>query len=356
MIGNTKDMSSDLLGRVRDALNMGNPLAVMGGNTKRFLGRSVAAAQVLTPLLVGEHRGIVHYDPTELVLTARAGTPLSDIEAVLAERGQMLACEPPHFGPQATFGGMVAAGISGPRRPWSGAVRDLVLGCRLIDGRARHLRFGGEVMKNVAGYDVSRLMAGSFGCLGVLTEISMKVMPKPGHRRTLRIDVDAAQALRHMDDWAREPAPISAAYHDGTALFVRLEGGSGSVQAWSHKIGGGDADETIWDDLREHRLPFFDDTGPLWRLSVPRATPPIELAGAVLIDWAGCQRWLRTEADGATIRRIVQGVGGHAIAYRGQTDEPFHPLSAPLLALLQRLKSQFDPQGLFNPGRLYGSL
>jgi len=342
---------------VRAAFDAGTPLAIHGGNTKRFLG--AASRGTAFALDMRAHSGIVHYDPAELVLTARCGTRLEDIEAVLAERGQMLACEPPHFGANATFGGMVAAGLSGPRRPWVGAVRDFVLGCRVIDGEGHAMRFGGEVIKNVAGYDVSRLMTGSFGCLALLTEVSMKVLPKPSHQYTLCLDIDVGDALRRLSGWAREPLPITGACHDGSALMVRLEGGRGSVDAGAARLGGRQVDDAFWTELREHRLPFFAGSLPLWRLSLPPATAPLDLSGEVLVDWGGAQHWLRTAADAATVRHAAAQAGGSAIVYRGHdtaADAPFQPLSEPLLALHQRLKQRFDPRGLFNPGRLYPAL
>lgn len=338
--------------QVRTAISQRQPLALRGGGTKQFLGREVNG----TTLDTRAHRGILRYDPTELIITARAGTPLTDIEAALAERGQMLACEPPHFGAQATFGGMVAAGIAGPRRPWVGSVRDFVLGCRLIDGHARHLRFGGEVMKNVAGYDVARLMAGSFGCLGVLTEISMKVLPVAACRLTLRLELDAAMALRQLTSWASQPLPITGACHDGQALYLRLEGGNGSVESSAKRLGGQVADDSFWLALREQQLPFFTDSQSLWRLSLPPATPLLNLPGTQVLDWGGAQRWLRSEADADTLRRVVSEAGGHATLWRAGTRagvSSFHPLAPAVLALHQRLKAQLDPAGVFNPGRMY---
>lgn len=342
--------SADLLQeQVRAAMHAGTPLAIRGSNSKLFLGRPIPAQT----LDVRIHRGIIHYDASELVLTARAGTALADIEASLAERGQMMPCEPPHFGPEATFGGMVAAGLSGPRRPWAGAVRDFVLGCRLLDGVGRHLRFGGEVMKNVAGFDVSRLLAGSLGCLGVLTEISIKVLPQPRHCRTLRLDLDLQEALRRLASWRSQPLPITGACHDGVALFLRLEGSRGSVDTTATRLGGETADPKFWDELREQRLPFFGGTLPLWRLSVPATAPVLNLPGTALHDWAGAQRWLRSSADSATIRSAAAAVGGHATAYLGHAMQPFHPLPGPLLTLHQQLKTRLDPNNLFNPGRMY---
>lgn len=344
------DASAALLEQVNHALNRSTALRIQGGNSKAFLGRKVAGEVLDTRA----HRGIVSYDPTELVITARTGTPLAELEAALDAAGQMLTCEPAQFGGAATLGGMVAAGLSGPRRPWSGAVRDLVLGTRLITGTGKHLRFGGEVMKNVAGYDLSRLLAGSFGCLGVITEVSLKVLPKPRQCLSLRLEMDTALALRKLAEWGQQPIPLSAASHDGRALHVRLEGGEGSVAAARERLGGELIESTYWAELREQRLGFFADPRPLWRLSVPTNTGVLALPGEQLIDWGGAQRWLKSDADAALIRQIADEVGGHATCFTaGHCDSPFQPLAAPLLRYHRQLKNQLDPQGIFNPGRLY---
>ncbi len=347
------DASALLLDQVNQALAAKTPLRIQGSGSKAFLGRA-AEGQLLD---VREHRGIVSYDPTELVVTARAGTPLAELEATLDEAGQMLPCEPPHFAEGATVGGMIAAGLSGPRRPWSGSVRDFVLGSRVITGQGKHLRFGGEVMKNVAGYDLSRLMAGSFGCLGVLTEVSLKVLPKPRLCTSLRLEIDLERALLKLAEWGQQPVPISAASHDGKALYLRLEGGEGSVNAARERIGGEDLGPGYWNELREQRLAFFADPRPLWRLSLPNHTPALGLPGDQLVDWAGAQRWLKSDADAVTIRGIAVEVGGHATCFTaGATTNPFQPLSAPLLRYHRQLKAALDPQGIFNPGRMYSEV
>ncbi|HEX8596186.1 MAG TPA: glycolate oxidase subunit GlcE [Pseudomonas sp.] len=346
------DASKQLLEQVNQALENRLPLRIQGGGSKSFLGREVAG-EILD---VRGHRGIVSYDPTELVITARAGTPLSELAAALDAAGQMLPCEPPTFG-EATVGGMVAAGLSGPRRPWSGSVRDFVLGTRVITGQGKHLRFGGEVMKNVAGYDVSRLMAGSYGCLGVLTEVSLKVLPKPRLCSSIALEMDSEHALRRLAEWGQQPIPISAASHDGRVLRVRLEGGEGSVAAAHERLGGEQFDPTYWLELNEQRLEFFTSGLPLWRLSVPNNTGVLDLPGEQLLDWAGAQRWLKSDADGATIRAIASAAGGHATCYsHGLDDSPFHPLPSLLLRYHRQLKAQLDPHGIFNPGRLYAEI
>jgi len=347
------DDGERLVAEVSQALDRGTPLPIRGGNSKAFLGRPVAG----TPIDTRSHRGVVSYDPTELVITARAGTPLGELNAALDAAGQMLPCEPPAFGGAATVGGMVAAGLAGPRRPWSGSVRDFVLGCRVITGRAKHLRFGGEVMKNVAGYDVSRLLAGSFGCLGLITEVSLKVLPKPRALGSLTLDLDAGEALRELSAWRRAALPVSGACHVDGRLHVRLEGGVGSVASALDRIGGAELDPRFWHALREHRLAFFDDPRPLWRLSLPNASPLVPLPGDTLLDWAGAQRWLKSDAPPATIRQIAHAAGGHATCFTPHADaEPFAPLPTALLRFHQQLKQQLDPRGLFNPGRLYAGL
>ena len=347
-----RDASEQLLEQVNQALQTATPLRIQGGGSKAFLGREVAGEILDTRA----HCGIVSYDPTELVITARAGTPLRELAAALDAAGQMLPCEPPDFG-DATVGGMVAAGLSGPRRPWSGSVRDFVLGTRVITGLGKHLRFGGEVMKNVAGYDLSRLMAGSFGCLGVLTEVSLKVLPKPRLCSSIALEMDSEHALRRLAEWGQQPIPISGASHDGRVLRLRLEGGEGSVAAAHERLGGEQFDPAYWHELNAQRLEFFTSGQPLWRLSVPNNTGVLDVPGEQLLDWAGAQRWLKSDADGATIRAIASAAGGHAICYsHGLEDSPFHPLPSPLLRYHRQLKAQLDPHGIFNPGRMYAEI
>jgi len=347
------DNSGHLLEQVRQALDSGTPLSIRGGNSKMFLGRKVAGQE----LDVRSHRGVVSYDPTELVVTVRAGTPVAQLAQILEAEGQMLPCEPAHFDGLATVGGMVASGLSGPRRPWSGSVRDYVLGCRLITGQAKHLRFGGQVMKNVAGYDVSRLLAGSFGCLGVLTEVSLKVLPKARKAHTLSVPVDAASALKSLSQWYRAALPVTGALYAGDRLYVRLEGGSGSVEEACERIGGNEAGSDIWTDLREHRLAFFDDVRPLWRVSVPANTPVIDLPGDSLLDWGGAQRWLKSDAPAQRVRELAASAGGHATCFTPHDDiEPFHPLPQAMMRYQRQLKAKMDPAGIFNPGRMYPDL
>jgi glycolate oxidase FAD binding subunit len=334
------------------------PLRIAGSGSKSFYGRDTQG----DALDATGYRGIVSYEPTELVLTARAGTPLAEIEAELAARRQMLAFEPPHFGAGATLGGCIAAGLSGPRRAYTGAVRDYVLGARMIDGKGEVLNFGGQVMKNVAGYDVSRLLAGSLGTLGLLLEISLKVLPVPVEELSLRFDMAEREAIDAMNRWAAQPLSLSATcYHDGV-LTVRLSGAAAAVRSVRTKLGGEvvpDA-EVFWRSVREQQHAFFqaDVAGrdhALWRLSLPPTATALNLPGRQLIEWGGALRWLVSDAPAANIRQAAAAPGGQATLFRGAASnaEPFHPLSPALLQLHQRLKKSFDPHGIFNPGRMY---
>lgn len=351
-----QDIIKHLSNTVREAGRDHRPLRIQGSGSKSFYGRAVQGVA----LDVSPYRGIVSYEPTELVLTARAGTPLAEIEAVLADQRQMLPFEPPHFGPAATLGGCIAAGLSGPRRAYSGAVRDYVLGVRMIDGKGEDLRFGGQVMKNVAGYDVSRLMTGSLGTLGLLLEVSLKILPLPAEELTLRFDMAEREALQTMNRWAAQPLSLSATCYADGALSVRLSGASAAIKSVRQKLGGEVVDDaaSFWRSVREQQHPFFKTNETLWRLSLPSTAAAITVPGRQLIEWGGALRWLESDASSATIRETVAALGGHATLFRNTelNNEPFHPMTPPLLALHQRLKKTFDPHGIFNPGRLYQNL
>ncbi len=350
------DIGAELQERVRAAARDGVALAIRGGGTKSFYGHDVAGE----PLSLSEHRGIVNFEPTELVITARAGTLMSNIEAALAKHGQIPGFEPPHFGAQASLGGTIACNLSGPRRPYTGAARDFVLGCRVINGKGEILSFGGEVMKNVAGYDVSRLMAGSLGTLGVLLEVSLKVLPAPEAEMTLVFECDADDALERMNDWGGLPLPLSATCHDGENLHVRLSGAEDGIRAARKRIGGEPQVRAgeWWHKVREHDHGFFSGNTPLWRLSLASNTPSLPLAGRWLHEWGGAQRWLLSDEPAARIRAIVAEAGGHATLYRGDRDaiDVFHPLSNGLKSLHGRLKDAFDPARILNPRRMYRDL
>jgi glycolate oxidase FAD binding subunit len=350
------DISSELQQQVFDAFHNETPLNITGGGSKSFLGHAAHGQ----PVDVSKHCGIVEYDPSELVLTARSGTPLREIEAALAKANQMLAFEPPHFGDHATLGGTIACALSGPRRPYSGSARDFVLGCQMLNGRGEILRFGGKVMKNVAGYDASRLMAGAFGSLGIMLEISLKVLPRPAATITVAHECSAAETITGMSTLLGKPYPVDAACYHGDRLYVRISGSAQGIREARSRIPGDVVPDagSFWHALREHQLPFFKRSGALYRIVVKPATQPLNIEGAWLLDWGGAQRWLYSDEDIATIRRRVELVGGHVTVFRGskQSEDVFQPLSGPLLAIHRRLKAAFDPNNIFNRGRLYADL
>lgn len=329
------------------------PLRLRGGGTKDFYGARLDGKVLDTR---GYH-GVVNYEPSELVVTVRAGTPLVQLEKTLAERGQMLAFEPPHYGQGATVGGCVAAGLSGPRRASAGSARDFILGVRLLDGRAQDLHFGGEVMKNVAGYDLSRLVTGSLGTLGLLLEVSFKVLPVPKSEATLRFEMDERGAVEKMNEWAGKPLPISATcFHDG-ALTIRLSGAEAGVRAAREKLGGESVDDgsAFWTSVREQTAEAFRGPEPLWRLSLRPSTPPLGLSGRQIIEWNGALRWIASPAPAQQIRDAAAKAGGHATLFRShdKAASVFHPMPKAMFDLHLRLKKTFDPAGIFNPGRMY---
>jgi glycolate oxidase FAD binding subunit len=353
------DASLQFADRIREAASRGTPLRLRGGGTKDFYGQGLEGDLLDTRV----HAGILDYEPTELVITARAGTPLEDVERALLQAGQWLPFEPPHFGAGATLGGMVAAGLSGPGRASAGAVRDYLLGAKIMDGRGEGLSFGGRVMKNVAGYDVSRLLAGSLGTLGLVLEVSLKTLPLPACQRTLTLAMSERQALETMNRWGGKPLPItSTAWWDGK-LSLRLAGAVAAVRAAEVQLGGepmpeSDA-EVFWRSVREQTLPFFTPAGEegstLWRLSLPSVAPCIDLPGERFIEWGGALRWYRTAESPARVREVAAKAGGHATLFRGADKScgAFAPLSAPIAAIHRRLKTTFDPAGVFNRGRMY---
>ncbi|MBV8620176.1 MAG: glycolate oxidase subunit GlcE [Curvibacter sp.] len=348
---------TSMIERIRAAADAATPLRIRGGGTKDFYGQALHGQILDTTALAG----ISAYEPSELVITAGAGTRLADIEAALAGRGQCLPFEPPHFGAGATLGGMVAAGLAGPARASVGSVRDYVLGLELVNGRGEALSFGGQVMKNVAGYDVSRLLAGSLGTLGLITSVSLKVLPLPVAEASLRFEAAEADALTRLQTWAAQPLPLNAScWHDGQ-LTLRLRGARAAVDAACRKLGGDLLDpsqaQAFWQSLREQSHAFFDldRHESLWRLSVPDTAAPLQL-GQSLIEWGGAQRWLKAPSDQLKrLRHHAVSAGGHATRFRGPDalQEVFTPLSAPLERIQRGLKQQFDPVGIFGHGRLY---
>ena len=350
--------------RIRESAATTTPLCITGGGSKHFYGNPVDGDLLDTR----EYAGIVDYSPVELVVVARAGTPLAEIESTLAQDRQMLAFEPPHFGAGATLGGAIATGLSGPRRPYAGAARDLVLGIKVLDGNAAHLAFGGRVMKNVAGFDVSRLMTGALGTLGVLTEVSLKCLPMPASEQTRMFECSADEAIRHVNEWAGQALPLSATCYVHGVLAVRLAGAQPAVALAARKLGGAELADAAahWRGIRDHTHAFFDAAAgaPLWRLSVKSTAPFTDLAGEQLIEWGGALRWLRppagATADPARLRAFATMHGGHATLFRGagaeRGDGVFQPLPPVIHGLHQRLKATFDPKRIFNRGRMYADL
>jgi glycolate oxidase FAD binding subunit len=355
-----------LAGRIRAAAETGTLLRIRGGGSKDFYGQELQGELLETAPLAG----ITSYEPTELVVTAGAGTPLAELEATLAERGQCFPFEPPHFAGGATVGGMVASGLSGPARASVGSMRDYVLGLTMINGRGEVLIFGGQVMKNVAGYDVSRLVAGSLGTLGLITEVSLKVLPVAPAEATLKFEMSQAEALRRVNAWGGQPLPLNASCWIDDAgvqtLFLRLRGAVAAVESACKTLGGQRLDNAQvavdWTLCRDQRLPWFNERGgrDLWRLSVPQTAPVLDLPEAPLIEWHGGQRWVRAETgDGARLREVALRAGGYATLFALGTGQlpaatsRFAPLAPPLDRIHRELKREFDPAGIFNRARLY---
>jgi len=333
--------------KIRQAAERRVPLRFRGGGTKDFYGNTPRGEILDTR----GHAGIVEYEPTELVVTARCGTSLSELEQELERKNQFLPFEPPHFGAGATLGGCIAAGLAGPRRASAGAVRDFVLGTKLVDGRGRLLQFGGSVMKNVAGYDVSRLLAGSLGTLGLIAEASLKVLPRPLDERTLCLEASEAEALAAMNRWAGQPLPVSATAWNEGRLFVRLSGAEPAVHAAAARIGGERAAAPPWHALKEQTHPFFSGPEPLWRISLPSTSAPLGLPGRQLIEWGGALRWVKTTASAETVRQAAP----QATLFRAadKSAAAFSPLEPVNARVHKALKAAFDPAGILNPGRLY---
>ncbi|HFD10984.1 MAG TPA: glycolate oxidase subunit GlcE [Crenotrichaceae bacterium] len=347
------DLSSQFQQQIREAVENENPVNLVGGNSKSFYGREARGDS----MHVAGNKGIIDYEPTELVVTVRNGTALHELESVLAEQGQMLGFEPPCYQNSATVGGAIAAGLSGSRRPFSGAVRDYVLGCKLINGYADILSFGGTAMKNVAGYDLSRLMVGSMGSLGLILETSLRVVPMHEMESTWCQEVKSDQVIGVMSAMLQKPLPISGLYYDGARLFYRLYGTADAIAQSANTLGGEEyaSHDQLWSDLNHQKSDFFQDKTPLWRISVAPATEQLPLSGQCVLDWGGALRWLKTDEPAEQVFQTVADVGGHATLFReGKRDEIiFQPLPPDLMQIQQRLKQAFDPMSVFNLGRMY---
>lgn len=347
----------DLRASIVAAHHSRTELRLHGGRTKDSYGAELRGVLLDTR----GFRGIVDYEPSELVLTARCGTPLAEIAETLAQHGQFLAFEPPAFNGNPTIGGIVAAGLSGPRRAQVGAVRDFVLGTRLLTAEGELLRFGGQVMKNVAGFDVSRLLCGSLGILGLITEVSLKVLPCPKAEISLRFDMSPENALAAFSRWRGQPLPISgAAWFNGQAT-VRLSGAPAALAKARERLGGELMDNgtaaSWWQSIRDQRHDFFAHATQLWRMSVPAAAAWREMTGNAFIEWGGALRWYETTLPATEVRRVAVAAGGTAMHWRGAAaGDMFHPLSPAVLTIHRQLKRRFDPHGIFNPGRLVAGL
>ncbi len=361
-----------IVDRVRAARADKTALCIQGGATKSFYGEVPRGE----PLDVRGLAGISSYEPSELVVTARAGTLLAELESALAEKGQHLPFEPPRFENPTnasvrggTVGGMVAAGLAGPARATAGSVRDHVLGAALLTGRGEVLSFGGQVIKNVAGYDVSRVLAGSLGILGVICEVSLKVLPRPTAAQTLRFELGEDAALQRVNEWGGQPLPLAAtAWWNGT-LVVRLAGAAAAVRAARERLGGDAVEpmlaDAFWAGLRDQSDEYFGAAraavaggASLWRISLPQTAAPLDLEGDTLIEWGGAQRWLCSTLPAQQVRDAAARAGGHATLFRAQDKSAgaFAPLAPPLARIHRELKRAFDPDGIFNPGRLYPDL
>lgn len=352
-----QDRTDHLVEQVRDALSTKTPINIVGGNSKHFLGRSQPANSLSTI----EHSGVVSYEPTELVVTVRSGTSMQSLNALLHDNGQMLPFEPPVL-ETGTIGGVLACALSGPARPFAGAARDYVLGMRVINGQAQALRFGGEVMKNVAGYDAARLQVGAYGTLGVLLETSMKVLPIPEVQITVQQELSQANDTTSVVEYMRQPLPISAASIVNKTLYIRLSGSDSAVNAAANTIGGDrlDNDVHFWQSLREQTHAFFSDTRPLWRISVPEFTGALDIEGEWLLDWAGSQRYLKSDMPAAEIYTVAGDAAGHATSYSPallSADTPlFQPLNGTMQRIQARVRDSFDANRLFNRGRFHPEL
>ena len=349
------DITAKITSHVHEALLRKQALRIQGGRTKHFYGRQVEGDL----LSLTTHTGITEYEPSELFITARSGTPLHEIERTIQNENQILPFEPPYFGSTATLGGMVAAGLSGPRRATAGGIRDCVLGINIVNGKGEYLQFGGKVMKNVAGYDVSRLMCGALGTLGVVMSVTLRLMPKPACEQTVAISLNSQDAIKKMNELASSAMPISATFYDGNDLYIRLSGSLSTIKVCTDTIGADPVDwsEVFWKNIKEHAHEFFVTDEPLWRISLPSYTAPLDFPGRQTMEWNGGLRWIVTTTSAEEIWTKVAHLNGHACLFRGHsTAQVFHPLSKALLNIHRKLKQAFDPVGILNPGKMYAGI
>lgn len=343
--------------QVLTAIKQSQPLKIIGGNSKAFLARKAVGMEIIN---MADYSGVISYEPTELYITVRAGTLLGDVTQILAEQGQMLAFEPPKINDDTTIGGVVATGLSGPRRPYTGSVRDFILGIHCINGLGKELSFGGQVMKNVAGYDLSRLMTGAFGTLGIITEITLKVLPLPEFELTAYKKTSKQEALKIMSELSGKSIPVSATCYNADYLYVRFSGNEKVVkdcvqkfELEEYKMG-----EQFWRELRDFKLPLFNSEKSIWRLSVP-STSNVNLGNDdYLIDWGGAQYWLASNRLPNEMFTMAEELGGSALLFRGgdRSGDIFQPLADGLFKLQQELKRAFDPHKILNPEKMYVNL
>jgi len=332
---------TEIASEIESAYQSKTALQIQGGASKTFYGRPIGG-QLLS---VADHSGIVEYEPSELYIKAKNGTTLLEIENTISEKNQILPCEPPSFNSNATLGGVVASGLSGPRRAHSGSVRDCILGTQILNGKGELLHFGGKVMKNVAGYDASRLMCGALGTLGVLTEVTLRLLPKPEEELTLILKLSAEAAITKVNQWANSPLPISATFYDGQNLYIRLSGSQTSTTAALTTIGGESYPRHLefWQSVKDQTHPFFHTDQSIWRISVPPSTPELSIAGEYIMEWNAGLRWYKSNLPDTELRNAVSNAGGHAT----------YPISQATMNMHKNLKQIFDPAGILNPGRMF---
>ena len=338
---------------VRQASEASRPLQIQGNGSKSFYGPPGTGDKLST----SELSAIVAYEPSELFITARAGTLLSEVEATLDDANQILPFEPPHYGKQATIGGTVACGLSGPRRPYSFAMRDCILGTQLINGKGEHLTFGGQVVKNVAGYDVSRFMCGAMGTLGVITEVSLKTIPKPESEITLVYEHMFEQASDFMQRLLQTNLPVTASYYENNCLYLRFAGNENVIEKIKERLGGEQLDKSkqLWHSVKEQQRDFFESDKNLWRCMVPVNCGALSISGESVCEWNGGLRWYTSDDDIRSVMKITKSAGGYATLFRANSPltHRFAEPAAALKKLHLKLKQAFDPDNILNPGRMY---
>ena len=346
------DRIQQLCNVVKHAHDTKQPLNIQAGNSKAFYGNHVDGQIIKTSDL----DGIIEYQPSELYITAYASTSLQTIEDTLDEHNQILSFEPPHYSNSATIGGAIASGFSGPRRPYGDAIRDCILGTNIINGKGEYLSFGGKVMKNVAGYDVSRLMCGAFGTLGIITQASIKVQPKPKHECTLLFEFSEEQALNKIHSWLSELIPVTASYYENNHLWIRLSGLEKTLNNIHKQIGGEEisSNKEFWQSIKNHQTDFFHSNTPLWRCIIPHNSP-FTINGDSSFEWNGSLRWIKSTETADTIFSACQKYRGHASLFRSSSKptDCLAPMNPQLQTIHQKLKHAFDPEKILNPGRMY---